>query len=273
MKTYVITGATSGIGKALVDYFSKDNFVFASYRDESKLDNIKSDNVIPFYLDYAQPETIKPAVEFIKSKTEKIDTLLNVAGCVVAGAISDIPISELKRQFDVNVFGAVELSQGLLPLLYGGVSPKIINISSMASYGIFPFVSPYCASKRALDILFNSLMLENKHGIKVVSIKPGVIATPLWSKSIQENEKTIDNSTEYKSEAIYLKNNAYENEKYGLSTDKVVSIVVKADRSNSPKPSYCVGGDSHLVSVISRLPQTILNKIIEFKVNRISKGE
>lgn len=268
MKTYIITGATSGIGEALIKHFSKDNIVFGGYRDESKLEKLQeaSSNIIPFYIDYAKPETIKPAIEFIKSKTQKADTLINVAGCVVAGALENIEISELRRQFDVNVFGAVELSQGLVDILSNG---KIINISSMASYGLFPFISPYCASKRALDILFNSYMMENKHNIKVVSIKPGVIATPLWSKSIKENSKTIENSPLYQNESNYLKKNACENETKGLSVDKVVKTVVKADKFNNPKPSYCVGIDAILVSIVSKLPQSILNKIISYKVKKL----
>ena len=266
MKTYVITGGTSGIGEALVNHFSKDNIVFCGYRNEKKLPDELSENIIPFYVDYANPNTIQGAVEFITSKTDKIDTLINVAGCVVAGAIENIPVSELRRQFDVNVFGAVELSQGLLDNLTNG---KIINISSMASYGLFPFISPYCASKRALDILFNSFMMENKRGIKVVSVKPGVIATPLWSKSIKENSQTIENSKDYKNESNYLKQNALENEIKGLSVNKVVQIVSKIDKMSNPKPSYCVGFDSKLVSVVSKLPQYLLNKIIKFKVNKL----
>lgn len=268
MKTYIITGATSGIGEALTEYFAKDNIVFAGYRSENKVENLKqiSNNVIPFYVDYAKPETISGAVKYIKSKTNKIDTLINVAGCVVAGAFENIPIDELKRQFNVNVFGAVELSQGIIPILNDG---KIINISSMASYGIFPFISPYCSSKRALDILFNSFMLENKRNIKVVSIKPGVIATPLWSKSIKENEKTIENCVDYINESNYLKNNASKNEKDGLSVDKVVKKVVKIDKMKNPKPSYCVGLDAVATSIVAKLPQVILNKIIKIKVNKL----
>lgn len=268
MKTYVITGATSGIGEALTKFFAKDNMVFCGYRDESKVEKLQSisENIIPFYVDYAKPETVEGAVNFIKTKSYKIDTLINVAGCVVAGAVENIPLSEIRRQFDVNVFGALELSQGLISELENG---KIINISSMASYGIFPFVSPYCASKRALDILFNSLMLENKRNIKIISIKPGVIATPLWSKSIKENAKTIDKSVDYKNESEYLKNNALDNEKYGLSVDNVVNAVVKADRLKNPKPSYCVGIDSIGASLVSILPQAIQNKIISLKVKKL----
>ena len=139
MKTYIITGATSGIGEALTKYFAKDNIVFGGYRNEEKTEKLQniSKNIIPFYVDYAKPETIRETVEYIKSKTNKIDTIINVAGCVVAGALETIPISELRRQFDVNVFGAVELSQGLIDIMDNG---KIINISSMASYGLFPFI-------------------------------------------------------------------------------------------------------------------------------------
>ena len=139
----------------------------------------------------------------------------------------------------------------------------------MASFGIFPFVSPYCASKRALDILFNAFMLENKRNIKVISIKPGVIATPLWSKSVKENSETINNSVDYKNESEYLKNNALDNEKHGLSVNKVVKTVVKADKLKNPKPSYCVGIDSIGASFVSVLPQSVQNKIINFKLKKL----
>lgn len=265
MKTYIITGATSGIGNALTKYFAKDNIVFAGYRNSDKAEALRaiSSNITPFYVDYSKPETIKEAAEYIKNHTKQADTLINVAGCVVAGATAHIPVSDLRRQFDVNVFGAFEFSQELLPILENG---KIINISSMASYGIFPFIAPYCASKRALDILFNALALENKQNIKVVSVKPGVIATPLWSKSVKENSEIMDKCTDYKKESEYLVNNALKNEKKGLNVQKVVQKIVSIDKKNNPKPSYCVGFDSWAASVASKLPQPLLNKIIKFKM-------
>ena len=118
-KTYVITGATSGIGKALTEYFSKDNTVFVGYRNEEKLSNLP-DNVIPFYINATDETSITNAIEFIKSKTNKIDTLINVAGCVVAGAMEHIETNELRRQFEVNVFSHIKFTQGLLDLLENG---------------------------------------------------------------------------------------------------------------------------------------------------------
>ena len=105
-KTYVVTGSTSGIGKALLERIAADNVVFAGYRDKSKLEILQalSPNIYPFYVDYAKPESIKYAAEYLISKCTKIDTLVNIAGCVVAGPVEKIDISEIRRQFDVNVF-------------------------------------------------------------------------------------------------------------------------------------------------------------------------
>ena len=261
-KIYVITGSASGIGKALTERLYDDNIVFAGYRNpehESYLRGV-SKNIFPFYIDYTKPETIEKAAEYINANCSHIDTLVNVAGCVVAGPIEKINITELKRQFDVNVFGHVSLTQKLTEKLVNG---KIINISSMASFGIFPFISPYCASKRALDILFNSLLLENRKNIKVISIKPGVISTPLWSKSIDENSKYFSEYDEYQKAMEYMARNAEKNECNGLSVEKVVDIILKADRAKNPKLSYTVGFDAFCAKYASKLPQCIINKIIK----------
>ena len=261
-KTYVITGAASGIGKALVTKLADKNVVFAGYRNEKHEEELHkiSSNIYPFYVDYAQPETIKKAYEYITSKCTKVDTLVNIAGCVVAGPVENLIMEEVRRQFDVNVFGHIEFTQGLIPILEDG---KIINISSMASYGLFPFISPYCSSKRCLDMFFNSLMIENKKNIKVVSIKPGVIATPLWTKSVEENSKYIDNYGDYSKEMKYVIANAQRNRIRGLSPDKVADLIIKTDRLNNPKLSYTIGADAFFAHLVSLLPQHIINKIIK----------
>lgn len=266
-KIYVITGATSGIGKALAEFYSKENIVFAGYRNENKLKDLP-DNVIPFYFDAENSESIQKAGEFIKTQTDKIDTLINVAGCVVAGAMEHLTRAELRRQFEVNVFSHIEFTQTLLPLLEGG---RIINVSSMASYGIFPFIAPYAASKRALDILFNAMALEIKQNIKIISIKPGIIATPLWEKSIKENEKSFTNYNDYQKEMNFIINNARKNGECGLSVEEVVKVIAKADTAKHPKPSYLVGFDAKAAEIASLLPQNILNKIIKFKMSQKAK--
>lgn len=262
-KVYVITGATSGIGKALVEELVNENIIFAGYRSEEKRNDLIqiSDNIKPFYVDYARPETIIPAIEYIKSETDKIDTLINIAGCVVAGPVEKLSINEIRRQFDVNVFGHIQISQGLMEKLDNG---KIINVSSMASYGLFPFISPYCASKRCLDMFFNSFLIENKRNIKVVSVKPGVISTPLWGKSIKENISSMDSCEGYEKEMEYIALNARKNQNKGLNVRKVVDVILKIDKEKNPKLSYTVGRDAFCAHLISKLPQALINKIVAF---------
>ena len=262
-KTYVITGATSGIGNAIVAELCKNNIVFAGYRDERKLHQskvLKHKNVRPFYIDMTDVVSIDNAANFIKSETKKVDTLINAAGCVVAGAVEEVSIGSVRNQFEVNTFSHLDFTQKLLPILTNG---KIINISSMASFGVFPFVAPYCASKRALDILFNSLQVEYGNKIKVISIKPGVIATPLWDKSIDINASLLSNNKKYEKEYKYLVENAKKNAKNGLNVEKVVKTVLKADSSEHPKSSYLVGTDAVLASMFSHLPQGLINKVLE----------
>lgn len=152
--------------------------------------------------------------------------MINAAGCVAAGPVENMQISKIRRQFEVNTFSHLDFTQQLLPLLYNS---RIINISSMASFGIFPFVAPYCASKRALDILFNALEVEMQGKVKVISIKPGVIATPLWGKSVEINKDSIENDISYRKEMEFLAANALKNEKSGLAVSEVVKLIKKVD--------------------------------------------
>ena len=256
MKTIVITGATSGIGRALLKRFVIGNVVFAGYRNDKYLEELEALGAIPFYIDMERKETIAQAAAFIKSKTNKIDTLFNIAGCVIAGVMEQIPIDRIREQFEVNVFSHLDFTQKLLPLL-----SRVINISSMSSFGIFPFVAPYCASKRALDILFNAMTLES--GLEVVSIKPGVIATPLWKKSIEMNKSSIEDCKGYENEMKYMVSNALKNGTEGLNVEKVVDLIVKVNGMKNPKPSYTVGRDAKCAELISKLPFDLQNKLIQ----------
>ena len=262
-KTYVITGATSGIGKALVIALAKENEVFAGYRNEKYADELKKIGAIPFYIDMERKNSIPQAAAYIKSQVNSIDTLINVAGCVVAGVMEKISSDDLRKQFEVNTFGHIDFTQNLLPILDNA---KVINISSMSSFGIFPFVAPYCASKRALDILFNAMYLES--GLKVVSIKPGVIATPLWDKSIELNKESIDNCKGYDKEMKYMVANAHKNGKEGLNAQKVVDLILKIDAMDNPKSSYTVGFDAKFAELVSKLPFDWQNKLIKFGMKR-----
>jgi short-subunit dehydrogenase len=153
-------------------------------------------------------------------------------------------------------------------VLEGG---KIINISSMSSFGHFPFISPYCASKRALDIFFNAFAIENHRNIKVISIKPGVIATPIWQKSVQSNEKLLNDCTGYEKEMEFMKTNALKNTQKGLNVSDVASFIKKVAYLKNPKASYTLGKDAKFAQILSYLPQDVINSLVKFGLkSRIS---
>ena len=167
MEKYVlITGASSGLGKATAQALAQKGFkVFAGIRkpqDKELLEQLHS-GIIPVFIDVTNDDSVNCAFEKIKSMTDNLFALVNNAGIALAGPVEYIPVDILKKQFEVNVFGAIRTAQKALPLMKNLEDCRIVNISSMASYGIFPFISPYCVSKRALDMFFNSLILESKN--------------------------------------------------------------------------------------------------------------
>lgn len=262
MKTIVITGSTSGIGKELINQFKDEDFtVFCGYRNPKKLDESLPANVIPFYIDMTDYNSISVAAQFIMSKVDKVDILINVAGSVVAGPVELLSIERLREQFDINVFSHIAFTQNLLPVLENG---RIVNISSMSSFGHFPFISPYCASKRALDIFFNAFSIENHKNIKVVSIKPGVIATPIWEKSVESNEKVMTDCAGYEKEMEFLKRNALKNTNRGLDVVYAANFIKNIALTKHPKASYTLGKDAKFAQLMSYLPCSMVNSLVKF---------
>ena len=273
-QTILITGASSGIGKATAIKLAKEGHkVFAGIRrktDKAELESLHK-NITGVYIDVTNASSIDKAFWFVIKNTDRIDVLINNAGIVTAGPVELLTLNGLKQQFEINTFGPIMVAQKFLPLLHGS---KIINISSMASSGIFPYISAYCASKRALDIFFNSFNVENKDNIKVISVKPAAIKTPIWNKSIAKTKTTFEELKEkskakYEKELIFLEKNALENNFKGISVDAVTNTILKIVKSNNPKPSYNVGFSAHLAEFASKLPQSILNEILKSKIKSL----
>ncbi len=274
VQTIFITGASSGIGKEIAKTLAeKGHKVFAGVRrkvDKTELEALNK-NIIAVYIDVVNSSSIDKAFWYVLKNTDKIDVLINNAGIATAGPFEAIEVSKIKEQFDVNTFAPISVVQKFLPLLHGG---KIINMSSMAASGIFPYISPYCASKRALDIMFNCFALENKDSVKVISVKPAVIKTPIWNKSVKKAREMFEKQNEvirekYLKDLLILEKNALENNKTGIDVKKVAEVIVKIVNASNPKPSYCIGFKSNLACFIGALPVSIVNFIIKMKLKHI----
>src|SRR5690606_5555469 len=123
-------------------------------------------------------DSIQKAVRQILEKENRIDVLINNAGAGITGALEEIPTSEIKRNFETNLFGPIEVIKAVLPQMRNQKSGLIINITSIAGYMGLPFRSVYSASKGALELITESLRMEvREFGIELTNIAPGDFAT------------------------------------------------------------------------------------------------
>ena len=191
----LVTGASTGIGRTIaLDLAARGHQVFASVRRNEDADQLlkEAGGIIPVLMDVTEASTIEDAFKFIERR--RVPTLpfciVNNAGIAVAGPIETVPLDDLRRQFEVNVFGLVAVTQTFLPLVRDG-GGRIVNISSVSGTFASPFLGPYAASKYAVEAISDSLRREvASQGIKVVVIEPGPIRTPIWEKGMQMNKPT-----------------------------------------------------------------------------------
>ena len=176
-KVAVITGASSGIGSAAaLSLLSQGFTVYGAARRIDRLEALASQGVKPLALDVTDAKSMQDGIANVLASSGRIDVLVNNAGYGSYGAIEDVSQEEAKRQFDVNVFGAMELTKLVLPQMRKEGSGRIINISSVGGRAVGPFGGWYHGTKFALEALSDSLRMELKpFGIDVVVVEPGGI--------------------------------------------------------------------------------------------------
>ncbi len=185
----VVTGASTGIGHACAIHLDRlGHRVFAGVRsqaDAEKLAREGSGRLSPILLDVTDAGAIEQAAKEVGAALGDagLAGLVNNAGIVVSSPLELVPIDDLRRQFEVNVIGAVAVTQAFLPLLRQAKG-RIVNIGSIGGRTGPPFVGPYAGSKAALALMSDSLRRELRgSGMEVSLIEPGAVATPIWEKS------------------------------------------------------------------------------------------
>lgn len=175
-KVILITGASSGIGKAIGEFLHQKGFtVYGTSRNPQRIAN----SVFPLLaLDVRDVESIKAAVAEVIRLCGRIDVLVNNAGVGITGPLEEIPTEEIKANFETNFFGPIEMMKAVLSHMRQQQSGLIINITSIAGYMGLPYRSVYSASKGALSIITEALRMEVKSfGIEITDIAPGDFAT------------------------------------------------------------------------------------------------
>jgi len=157
-KTILITGGSSGIGKSMGEFLIKKGFnVYGTSRFPEKY----TDSLFPILkLDVTKPDSIRECVETLLAKTNTIDVLINNAGVGITGPLEEIPMAEMKNNFETNFFGPIGMINAVLPSMRAQKSGLIINITSIAGYMGLPFRGVYSASKGALELITEAYRME-----------------------------------------------------------------------------------------------------------------
>jgi len=279
----VVTGASSGIGEACALRLDKLGFrVFAGVRQEedgTALQSRASDRLTPILLDVTDITSITVAVDTVTTAVGEtgLTGLVNNAGIVVAGPLEFLPITEIRKQFEVNIIGQITVTQAFLPLLRQGKG-RIVNIGSLGGRIAMPFIGPYNASKFAMEAFTDSLRLELRPwNIHVSIIEPNFIATPIWEKSKATADDILRNLPQqvdhlYGTVIATVRDSYSKVGKKGTPADEVAKTIVHALTVTRPKTRYVVGKGARIGSVVfTRLPDRLRDFLITWLLLRLFK--
>jgi len=248
-RSVLVTGASTGIGRACVlDLVGRGFRVLAGVRKEADGEALQRDSsrIEPLILDV----TDQASVEAAAKKVDELYGLVNNAGITVAGPIEYLPVDEIRRQFEVNVFGHLAVTQAFLPAIRRARG-RIVFMSSVGGrVPSAPFLSPYNASKHAIESFGDALRVElAPWGIHVALIEPGSVATPIWEKGVSaatELRKGLppDAEERYGTAADKAQKLAETTGRRGIPPQKVAEKVAHALMARHPRARYMVGADA-----------------------------
>lgn len=248
-KTAVVTGVSSGIGRAICQSLITDGWhVFGSVRQQKDADDaaaVLGSSFSPLIFDVTDDAAIKKAAAVVSDHLNgrTLGALVNNAGIAVGGPVRYLPLEDLQRQFDINVYGPLRATQAFLHMLgtdkrTEGVPGKIINMSSVAGKIASPFMSPYAMSKHALEAMSDSLRRELLiHGIDVVVVAPGAVQTPIWAKADDMDLEQYAN-TEYGPILLGMKKQMQTVGEQGLPPEEIGRLVRDILNGKKTKTRY-----------------------------------
>lgn len=244
-KTVLITGASSGFGKASAKLFLNQgwNVIAAMRSPEKEEELINGENLLLVKLDVTDWESIKKAVEQGLEKFSTIDVLINSAGYGLMGVFESSDESQIQKQFEVNVFGLMNTTKAVLPAMRNQKNGVIINISSFGGVTAGPFASLYNSSKFAVEGFSEALHFELSHfGIFVKIVEPGSVATN-FRNGMEMIQNTIE---EYNQElAAFIPKFTKRTEHLSkATTEEVAETIFEAATDQQSKLRYPIGDDA-----------------------------
>jgi NAD(P)-dependent dehydrogenase (short-subunit alcohol dehydrogenase family) len=273
--TVVITGSSSGIGKASALYLAeRGHRVFAGVRSVEQAERLRSEaseRLVPLLIDVTDSASLVVAVERVDRELAgaPLSGLVNNAGIAIGGPIEHTPLADFRKQLEVNVVGLLATTQAFLPLLRRGPS-RIVNIGSMSGRVTTPMLGAYCASKYAVEALTDALRMElGPFDIETSVVEPGPVESEIWDKARRQSQETIQNLSEQAraqyGSVIEAANALIErNERSAVPALDVARAVEHALTAKRPKTRYVIGSQARAGAVLkSVLPDRWLDAALK----------
>jgi len=267
-RTVLVTGCSSGIGLATARVLRQRGWeVVPTARSDEDLAMLRADGFRPVRLDVGDAASVAAcAAETLEILGGAIGGLVNNAGIGVPGPLEEIPRDALRRQFEVNVFGAQDLANRFIPVMRRQGWGRIVNVSSVLGRIVQPMTGAYCASKFALEALSDALRVELwDSGIGVSLVEPGPIVSEFRRNAAATAESALDidgsrYAAHFRSEIERRKKQVKKPDGFTLGPEAVAAPIAHALESAHPRRRYCVTILAHLGALAARFaPPALLD--------------
>jgi NAD(P)-dependent dehydrogenase (short-subunit alcohol dehydrogenase family) len=270
----VLTGVSSGIGRACALDLDRRGFrVFGGVRREEDAESLRgeaSERFTPLLLDVTDAGAIARARDTVERDLggEPLAGVVNNAGVGIGGPLETLDIDDLRRQFEINTFAPIAVTQAFVPRLRASRG-RVVNMSSIGGRVAQPFLGPYSASKFALESLSDVLRRELlPWGIHVAIVEPGSVKTPIWDKAASQVDTLRANASE---EELRLYGKSMDRmgkivdmtARNAVAPEKVARAVAHALTSNRPRTRYMVGADARVQLFVEKaLPTRLVDRLM-----------
>jgi NAD(P)-dependent dehydrogenase (short-subunit alcohol dehydrogenase family) len=265
-RTVLVTGASSGIGRAAtLELARRGHQVFAAARRTDRLEELVSQTprVTAVTLDLTSPESLQHAIAEVMAATAGagVDVLINNAGFALGGPMPTLSAADLRRQFETNFFGLLEITRAVLPSMQERKRGRIINVSSVLAHLAMPGLGAYAASKAAVGATSDALRMEiQDFGIDVVLIEPAFTATEIGGGAA---EPAPDVDKHYAAMARRTQKYVQDGVAKGVSPERVAKAIRKAVELPHPKPRYTVPRtQATMLRILGSFPDRTADRLI-----------